>query len=86
MGESCRGMEIPMVCGDYRHAGMMSCRGRVNARTFAQFLYSMPDSLHMCSSECMQLATETVCLHFSERSCVYIVCAYVGVVCEHLYV
>lgn len=35
---SCRGMKIPMVCGDYRHAGMMSCRGRVNARTFAQLV------------------------------------------------
>lgn len=23
MGEACRGMEILMVCGDYRHAGMM---------------------------------------------------------------
>lgn len=38
MGEACRGMEILMVCGDYRHAGMMSCTGCVHARASAQIL------------------------------------------------
>lgn len=53
MGEACRVMETLMVCGDYGHAGMMSCTGCVHVCTSAQVLYSMPVRLHICTSMCI---------------------------------
>lgn len=38
MGAACGGMETLMVCGDYGHAGMMSCAGCVHACASAQVL------------------------------------------------
>lgn len=58
MGEACRAMETLMVCGDYRHAGMMSCTGCVHACTSAQILHDAAVSLHICSSSCVHLVIE----------------------------
>lgn len=84
MGEACRAMETLMVCGDYRHAGMMSCTGCVDTCTSAQIPYNMLFSLHMCTSECVHLVYHVnICV--SVCACVYIVAVCVGVcVCEYL--
>lgn len=60
MGEACRAMETLMVCGDYRHAGMMSCTGCVHACSSAQVLHDLSISLHICTSVCMHLVTDHV--------------------------
>lgn len=74
MGEACKAMETLMVCGDYRHAGMMSCTGCVCVRAYtsAQILYNMSVSLHICKSVCMHLVIEyTMCVCVCVRLCLH---------------
>ena len=96
MGEACRGMETPMVCGDYRHAGMMSRSGCVHLCTSSQIFYNTTVSLPVCTLDCIHLAIAhmcvtvcvcvraCVCVCVSVCSCVYIAYVCVRVVCEYL--
>lgn len=69
-----------MVCGDYRHAGMMSCSGCVHACASSQILYNMPSYVHIkVYAPCLRAHVHSVCV----CSCVYVAYVCVGVVCEY---
>lgn len=77
MGEARRGMETQMVCSDYRHAGMMSCQGCVQACNSAQIRYNISITLLTCVKEtlyiilcaCPRVRVNRVCLHSVQYVC-----------------